>query len=85
MKIWLTVHKGEKITYGTIADYGKKLTRAGFENLVSECCRAADLATPVFLISHFSHFHRFNIAKFLPRDFLEPVDFDFITVENCPD
>ena len=47
------------------------------------CCHELDLPTPVVLSSHASSFTQFNIARFKPGDFVESVDFDELTMENC--
>lgn len=49
---------------------------------VCDITRAMDIPTPVILTSHNYNFVHFNIARFLPRDFVESVDFDYFVIEN---
>lgn len=50
--------------------------------MLKEAVDTFDLSTPVVLSQHFHHFANYNSVKFLPRDFVEPVDFDKLVVEN---
>ena len=49
---------------------------------VCEITHAMDIPTPIILKSHVYNFVHFNVAKFLAREYVEEVDFDFFTIEN---
>ena len=70
MKLWIKTYVGDKITNSIVLSK-KGVSRDAF-----------DLSTPVVLSQHFHHFANYNSVKFLPRDFVEPVDFDKLVVEN---
>ncbi len=53
-----------------------------FFEYVREICHAMDLPTPVILKTHLFNFAKFNYTRFLPTDFVESVDFDFLMVER---
>ena len=81
-RIWAKTMRGDKIT----RDYMYTLDGPFDENklfeYVSDITRALDIPTPIILNSHVHHFVHFNIAKFLPREFVEEVDFDYFVIEN---
>lgn len=56
-----------------------------FYEYVREICHAMDLPTPVILKTHLFNFAKFNYVRFLPGDFMESVDFDFLMVERLKD
>ena len=47
-----------------------------FKTLIQNLCYKVDISTPVILKPHYDHFVQFNRVKFLPRDFIEQVDYD---------
>ncbi len=80
-KIWVKVYVEDKITKNLLWESGAKFSRREFRNYVYDICGTLDVPSPVVLDSHASHFERFNIAKFVVRDFVEHVDFDKMTLE----
>ncbi len=83
MRLWIKTYAGEYITRDTIIELAGPLTMQSFEDAVSQAAHAFDLSTPIILTQHFVHFRDFNSVKFLPRDFIDEVDFDKFFVENC--
>lgn len=53
-----------------------------FFDYVREICHSMDLPAPVILKTHLFNFAKFNYVRFLPSDFVETVDFDFLTIER---
>ena len=53
-----------------------------YERTLTEMCHRAGLSTPVTLVPHFTSLVRFNVTHYLPRDFIESVDFDRLIIEN---
>lgn len=53
-----------------------------FFDYVRDICYAMDLPTPVILKTHLFNFAKFNYVRFLPSDFVESVDFDYLLIEN---
>jgi len=85
MKVWAKVMKGDKILRDVVYENDVPLTQSGFQSLMQELSYKLDIATPVILVNHLKHLERFNIVKFLARDFIEDVDFDLLIVERVLD
>ncbi|MEG1613573.1 MAG: hypothetical protein RR357_05350 [Clostridia bacterium] len=83
MKTWIKSYVDDKIVKSIIINRKTHLNRALFDDIIREACYEFDFSTPVILPSHFNHFLEFNVVKFLPRDFIEPVNFDWLVVEIC--
>lgn len=81
-RIWAKTTRGDKITRDYMYTLSEPFDESKLFEYVCEITRAMDIPTPVILDSHVHHFVHFNIAKFLPREFVEEVDFDFFTIEN---
>jgi hypothetical protein len=80
-KIWVKVFCEEKITKSILWESGAKFSRRDFSGYVYEICGTLDIPSPVILESHAKNFERFNIVKFVPRDFVETVVFGAVTME----
>ena len=61
---------------------GAQLTPAAYKRALQEVCYMLDVSTPVTLPTHYKHFERFNRVKYLPRDFVEDVDFTAYILER---
>ena len=82
MKIWAKVMKGDKILRDVIYENDLTLTPSNFQRTLQEISYKLDVATPVTLPSHYKHFERFNRVKYLPRDFIEEVDYTSFVLER---
>lgn len=82
MKIWAKVMKGDKILRDVIYENDLTLTPSNFQRTLQEISYKLDVATPVTLPSHYKHFARFNRVKYLPRDFIEEVDYTSFVLER---
>lgn len=81
-RIWARVIKAEKIVLQYMLDGVGALSAAQFLDYIMQICKELDLETPIVLSKHLMHFEQFNSVKFLPSDFLQPVDFDHFILEN---
>lgn len=81
MKIWGKVIKGDRIVKDTLYESALVVSPANFKRDLQEICYELDVSTPVVLPTHYKHFTRFNRIKFLPRDFVEDVDFTSFVLE----
>ncbi|MDE6617476.1 MAG: hypothetical protein K2K13_00410 [Clostridiales bacterium] len=81
-RIWAKTTKGDKITRSYMYELGDVFDEDKLFEYVCDITRALDIPTPIILTSHKYNFVHFNIAKFLPREFVDDVDFDFFTIEN---
>lgn len=81
MRIWAKVikeyHTVKELTY----EKEERLTYSHFLNYLMDICGELDIPTPVLLKPHIMDFAKFKHVKFREKDFVEPVDFDFLWVE----
>ena len=82
-RIWAKTMKGDKITRDYMYELGEAFDEDKLFEYLCEITRAMDIPTPVILKSHTYNFVHFNIAKFLKREFVEEVDFDYLVLENA--
>lgn len=82
MKIWAKVMNGDKILRDVIYESDLNLTPSNFQQMLQEISYKTDIATPVTLPTHYKHFERFNRVKYLPRDFIEDVDYTSFVLER---
>ena len=82
MKIWAKVMKGDKILRDVIYENDLTLTPSNFQRTLQEISYKLVVATPVTLPTHYKHFERFNRVKYLPRDFIEEVDYTSFVLER---
>ena len=81
-RIWAKTVRGDKITRDYMYTLGDSFDESKLFEYVSDITRALDIPTPIILNSHTYNFVHFNVAKFLPREFVEEVDFDYFIIEN---
>ena len=74
--------KGDKILRDVIYESDLTLTPSNFQRMLQEISYKLDVATPVTLPTHYKHFERFNRVKYLPRDFIEEVDYTSFVLER---
>lgn len=82
MKIWAKVLKGDKILRDVIYENEVALTPKGFTKMLQEVSYMLDISTPISLPTHLKHFERFNMIKYVPRDFIEDVEFTSVVFER---
>lgn len=82
MKIWAKVLRGDKILRDVIYEGNYTLRPKDYQAMLQEISYLLDIATPVSLPSHLKHFERFNRVKYIPRDFIEEVDFTSFVLER---
>lgn len=82
MKIWAKILNGDKIIRDVIYERELVLTPSNYQKMLQEISYQLDVATPVTLPTHFKHFERFNRIKYIPRDFIEEVDFSAYILER---
>lgn len=82
MKIWAKVMNGDKIVKDVVFERDFALTSANFVKALQDISSTLDLSTPVTLPTHFKHFEKFNRVKYIPRDFVEEVDFTSFVLER---
>ena len=81
MKIWIRLHKGEKILRHTTIELDETTTVDDFTKVVRNGCHEIDAPTPLILASHVLHFAKFGVLRFYPDDYVEEVPFDKMEME----
>ena len=83
LKIWAKIMVDHKIKKDIIYESIENYSRETFFDHVSEICYQLNIPTPVLINAHYNTYENFNTIKFLPRDFVESVDFDYLIFENA--
>ena len=82
MKLWFKIMSNDRLVYNAIEENDLPLEREDYERTLTEMCHKANLSTPVSLFPHYMSLVKFNVTDYLPRDFMESVDFDRVIIEN---
>ena len=82
MKIWAKLITDGKIQKQFVYEKQERLTYSRFFDYLSNICHELDIPTPVLLKTHIFNFAKFNHVKFIPRDFVESLDYDQLFLEN---
>ena len=82
MKIWAKLITDGKIQKQFVYEKQERLTYSRFFDYLSDICHELDIPTPVLLKTHIFNFAKFNHVKFIPRDFVEFLDYDQLFLEN---
>ena len=77
----MTMKLQDKLLKSIIHDSALVSTPANFKKDLQEICYTMDVSTPVSLPTHYKHFDKFNRIKYIPRDFVEDVDFTSLVLE----
>ncbi|MBQ9276587.1 MAG: hypothetical protein IJ226_03235 [Clostridia bacterium] len=85
MKVWAKIMKSDKLVKDIIFEGEYSLKMSDYQSMLQEIAYRLDIATPVSLESHLKHFEKFNRTKYLPRDFVEDVDFTSFILERVLD
>ena len=81
-RIWAKVYKNEHIEKQTTYEGEREFSYADFFGYLAEMCSRLDVPTPVLLKQHIFQYAKFRHVVFRPADFLEPVSFTKLVVEN---
>ena len=82
MKIWAKLMTDGKIKKQFVYEKDEKLTYSHFFDYLTDICAALDIPTPVLLKTHIFNFAKFNHVKFLKRDFVDNLGYDYLFIEN---
>lgn len=80
MKLWARVMLDEKI----VKQHTILVDRLFMQNLqqhLTDLCYELDVSTPLLLQKHITSLEKFNHIKFIPKDFVEPFEFDKMILE----
>lgn len=83
VRIWARTMVEGKITRSYIYESIDNFNEEYFYKHIEKMCHEIDIPTPVILKNHIANYVDFNNATFLPRDFVESIDFDKFIIENA--
>jgi hypothetical protein len=82
MKIWAKLLDDGKIKKQIVYEKDERLTYSRFFDYLTEICQSLDVPTPVLMKTHIFNFAKFNHVRFVARDFIEPLGYDSLFLEN---
>ena len=82
MRIWAKLMTDGHIKKDYVYEIQEKMTYAHFFDYLTDICAALDIPTPVLMKTHIFHFAKFNHVKFLKRDFVDSLEYDYLFIEN---
>ena len=82
MRIWAKLMTDGKIKKDFVYELKEQLTYSHFLDYMIDICQALDIPTPVVMKTHIFNFAKFNHVKFLSRDFVESLGYDYLFIEN---
>lgn len=83
IRVWARTMVDGKITRSFIYESIDNFSEEKFFLHIQKMCHEIDIPTPVILKSHIKNYVDFNNSVFLPRDFVESIDFDKFIIENA--
>ena len=83
IRIWARTVVDGKITRSYIYESIDNFVEDKFHFHIEKMCHELDIPTPAILKSHITNYVDFNGSTFLPRDFVESIDFDRFIIENA--
>ncbi len=81
-RIWAKILEDGRIVKQYTYESEAQFTYSGFFTYLAEICDRLDVPTPVLLKPHIFQYAKFRHVVFRPTDFLEPVGFDRLVLEN---
>ena len=82
MRIWAKLMTDGHIKKQYVYEKTDKLTYSEFFEYLTDICYQLDVPTPVLTKTHIFNFAKFNHVKFIKRDFVETLGYDYLMLEN---
>ena len=82
MRIWAKLMTDGHIKKQYVYEKTDKLTYSEFFDYLTDICYQLDVPTPVLTKTHIFNFAKFNHVKFIKRDFVESLGYDYLLLEN---
>lgn len=82
IRIWAKVLKNNKIINQYVFERAESMDYSQFLDYLREICENLDIATPVLIKTHLFNYAKYNVVRFTAGDFLEPIPFDKLVLEN---
>lgn len=81
MNIWCKTMRDNEIELSVVERNALPLSKENTILSLQAACEKMDIPTPILTDTLYKNIERFNFIKFLPTDFIENVDFDYLIVE----
>lgn len=75
--------KKDKILKQFMLEKVESMDYSMFFDYLREICENLDIATPVLIKTHLFNYAKYNNVKFTQSDFVEPISFDKLVLENA--
>ncbi len=83
VRIWAKVMKKDKIIKQCVFEKEGITDYSLFFDYLRDICEKLDIATPVLIKTHLFNYAKYNVVRFKQDDFVEPIDFDKLVLENA--
>ena len=83
IRIWAKVMKKDKILKQYMFEKEGTIDYSEFFDYLREICENLDIATSVLIKTHLFNYAKYNNVRFTKSDFIEPISFDRLVLENC--
>ena len=83
IRIWAKVVKKDKILKQTVYEREGTTDYSMFFDYLREICEQLDVPTPVLIKTHLFNYAKYNSVKFFQADFVVPISFDKLVLENA--
>ena len=83
IRIWAKVIKNDKIIKQYVLDRFEQMDYSEFFSYLTEICSNLDIPTPVLIKTHLFNYAKYNNVRFKKDDFVEPINFDKLVLENA--
>ena len=83
VRIWSKVMKKDKILKDFMFEKFEEIDYSDFFEYLREICEKLDIANPVLIKTHLFNYAKYNCVRFIKSDFLEPISFDKLVLENA--
>ena len=75
--------KKDKILKQYMFEKASLMDYSEFFSYLREICEILDIATPVLIKTHLFNYAKYNNVRFTKDDFVEPISFDKLVLENA--
>ena len=83
MRIWAKIIVNNEIEKDLIYESDLDMKYLNYQKWVCDICNLLDIPTPVIIPFHYKNFALFHNTHFKASDFVHPVDFDALRIEDC--
>lgn len=83
IRIWAKVMKKDKILKQYMFEKDTAMDYSEFFSYLRDICENLDIATPVLIKTHLFNYAKYNTVRFKKDDFVEPINFDKLVLENA--